>query len=207
MTTSGTSTARATAGGRVLAGGRGVVPAVLRGGGTVAAVWRLSGPMAVLCDHAYGHLRGLRSPAPGHLAGVRVAVGLPGPPPGDPGRPGDGRGGVRIVPGGGRCRAAVRRPGAARCGRRHRDQRAGRRADRPATPGQQARAGGHHRRRHVRPGRGGLGTSALVQYGPAPTHLVWWLLLGADLAAAAAVLAMPETTPGQPGVLASLRPW
>ena len=26
---------------------------------------------------------------------------------------------------------------------------------------------------------GGLGTSALVQYGPAPTHLVWWLLLGA----------------------------
>ena len=53
---------------------------------------------------------------------------------------------------------------------------------------------------------GGLGTSALVQYGPAPTHLVWWLLLGADLAAAAAVLAMPETTPGQPGVLATLRP-
>jgi hypothetical protein len=53
---------------------------------------------------------------------------------------------------------------------------------------------------------GGLGTSALVQYGPAPTHLIWWLLLGADLAAAAAVLAMPETTPGRPGVLASLRP-
>src|SRR5580658_6827131 len=36
---------------------------------------------------------------------------------------------------------------------------------------------------------GGLGTSALVQYGPAPTHLIWWLLLGADLAAGAAVLA------------------
>jgi hypothetical protein len=53
---------------------------------------------------------------------------------------------------------------------------------------------------------GGLGTSALVQYGPAPTHLVWWLLLGADLGAGAAVLAMPETTPGQPGVLAALRP-
>ncbi len=53
---------------------------------------------------------------------------------------------------------------------------------------------------------GGLGTSALVQYGPVPTHLIWWLLLGADLAAAAAVLAMPETTPGRPGVLASLRP-
>jgi MFS family permease len=25
---------------------------------------------------------------------------------------------------------------------------------------------------------GALGASALVQYGPAPTHLVWWLLLG-----------------------------
>jgi hypothetical protein len=53
---------------------------------------------------------------------------------------------------------------------------------------------------------GGLGTSALVQYGPVPTHLIWWLLLGADLAAAAAVLAMPGTTSGRPGVLASLRP-
>ena len=42
---------------------------------------------------------------------------------------------------------------------------------------------------------GGLGASALVQYGPAPTHLVWWLLLGASVAAAAAVLAMPETAP------------
>jgi MFS family permease len=55
-------------------------------------------------------------------------------------------------------------------------------------------------------GAGGLGTSALVQYGPAPTHLVWWLLLGVSLAAAVAVLAMPETAPGRPGVLASLRP-
>ena len=53
---------------------------------------------------------------------------------------------------------------------------------------------------------GALGTSALVQYGPAPTHLVWWLLLGVSLAAAIAVLAMPETAPGRPGVLASLRP-
>jgi hypothetical protein len=53
---------------------------------------------------------------------------------------------------------------------------------------------------------GGLGTSALVQYGPAPTHLVWWLLLGTSLAAGAAVLAMPETAPRRPGVLASLRP-
>jgi MFS family permease len=53
---------------------------------------------------------------------------------------------------------------------------------------------------------GGLGTSALVQYGPAPTRLIWWLLLGAFLAAAAAVAAMPETAQPQPGVLASLRP-
>ena len=53
---------------------------------------------------------------------------------------------------------------------------------------------------------GELGTSALVQYAPAPTHLVWWLLLGASAAAAVAVLAIPETAPRRPGVLASLRP-
>ena len=33
---------------------------------------------------------------------------------------------------------------------------------------------------------GALGTSALVQYGQAPTHLVWWLLLGAFAVAAVA---------------------
>ncbi len=53
---------------------------------------------------------------------------------------------------------------------------------------------------------GGLGTSALVQYGPAPTHLIWWLLLGASAASAVAVLAIPETAAERPGVLASLRP-
>ncbi len=53
---------------------------------------------------------------------------------------------------------------------------------------------------------GGLGASALVQYAPAPTHLVWWLLLGASSAAALAILTIPETSPGHPGVLASLRP-
>jgi MFS family permease len=53
---------------------------------------------------------------------------------------------------------------------------------------------------------GGLGTSALVQYGPAPTHLIWWLLLGASAIAAVAVLAIPETAAERPGVLASLRP-
>ena len=53
---------------------------------------------------------------------------------------------------------------------------------------------------------GGLGTSALVQYAPAPTRLVWWLLLGASAAGAVAVLAIPETAAGRAGVLASLRP-
>ena len=53
---------------------------------------------------------------------------------------------------------------------------------------------------------GGLGASALVQYAPAPTHLVWWLLLAAFLAAGVAVLAMPETAPARPGALGSLRP-
>ena len=55
-------------------------------------------------------------------------------------------------------------------------------------------------------GVGALGTSALVQYGPAPTHLVWWLLLGASLAAAVAVFATPETAPKSPAARASLRP-
>src|ERR1700691_6142114 len=39
---------------------------------------------------------------------------------------------------------------------------------------------------------GALGTGALAQYGPAPTRLVWWLLLGVTAAAAAGILAMPE---------------
>ena len=55
-------------------------------------------------------------------------------------------------------------------------------------------------------GAGGLGTSALAQYAPAPTHLIWWLLLGACAAAALAVLAIPQTTPPRAGALATLRP-
>jgi MFS family permease len=55
-------------------------------------------------------------------------------------------------------------------------------------------------------GTGAFGTSALVQYGPAPTHLVWWVLLGASLVAAVAVLATPETAPKGPAARASLRP-
>jgi hypothetical protein len=53
---------------------------------------------------------------------------------------------------------------------------------------------------------GALVTSALVQYGPAPTHLIWWLLLGAFVLAAVAVLPMAEPGSPRPGVLASLRP-
>jgi nucleotide-binding universal stress UspA family protein/predicted MFS family arabinose efflux permease len=53
---------------------------------------------------------------------------------------------------------------------------------------------------------GGLGTSALVQYGPSPTHLVWWLLLGASFVGGLGILTIPETSVGRPGVLASLRP-
>jgi MFS family permease len=53
---------------------------------------------------------------------------------------------------------------------------------------------------------GALGASGLVQYGPAPTHLVWWLLLGAFCVAIAAILVMPESAARRPGVLASLRP-
>jgi MFS family permease len=55
-------------------------------------------------------------------------------------------------------------------------------------------------------GVGALGTGALAQYGPAPTRLVWWLLLGVSVAAAAGILAMPEPGTRRPGVLASLRP-
>ncbi len=55
-------------------------------------------------------------------------------------------------------------------------------------------------------GVGGLGTSVLVQYAPAPTHLVWWLLLAASAVAAVAVLAIPETAAGRRGVASSFRP-
>jgi predicted MFS family arabinose efflux permease len=53
---------------------------------------------------------------------------------------------------------------------------------------------------------GAFGTSVLVQYGPAKTHFIWWLLLGAFLVATAAVFAMPEPGLRRPGALASLRP-
>ena len=53
---------------------------------------------------------------------------------------------------------------------------------------------------------GALITSALVQYAPAPTHLIWWALLSVFAAGIVAVLAMAEPGSRRPGVLASLRP-
>jgi predicted MFS family arabinose efflux permease len=53
---------------------------------------------------------------------------------------------------------------------------------------------------------GALITSALVQYAPAPTRLIWWILLAAFALGIAAVLAMAEPGSRRPGALASLRP-
>jgi len=53
---------------------------------------------------------------------------------------------------------------------------------------------------------GALVTSVLAQYGPAPTRLTWWLLLGASAAALVLVAVMPESGTRQPGALASMRP-
>jgi predicted MFS family arabinose efflux permease len=53
---------------------------------------------------------------------------------------------------------------------------------------------------------GALGAAALVQYGPYPTGLVWWLLLAAFAASLFAVAVMPEPGGRRPGWLGSLRP-
>lgn len=55
-------------------------------------------------------------------------------------------------------------------------------------------------------GAGALGSGLLVQYAPAPTTLVYWLLAALCALAAAAMLLMPETSARRPGALASLRP-
>ena len=53
---------------------------------------------------------------------------------------------------------------------------------------------------------GALITSTLVQYAPAPTHLIWWTLLAVFAVSILTVLAMAEPRSRRPGVLASLRP-
>ena len=53
---------------------------------------------------------------------------------------------------------------------------------------------------------GALGCGALVQFAPAPTHLVYALLLAGMLLAGLAVGLMPETSARRAGVLASLKP-
>src|ERR1700683_2157716 len=55
-------------------------------------------------------------------------------------------------------------------------------------------------------GAGAFGSSALAQYGPAPTRLVWWLLLRTSVAAAAGIAAMPEPGARRGGGLAPLGP-
>jgi MFS family permease len=53
---------------------------------------------------------------------------------------------------------------------------------------------------------GAIGASVLAQYAPAPTHFVWWVLLGAFIAGLAVVAAMPEPGARRGGLLSSLRP-
>ncbi|MFE3830052.1 MFS transporter [Streptomyces sp. NPDC059092] len=53
---------------------------------------------------------------------------------------------------------------------------------------------------------GALGSGLLVEFGPAPTRLVYALLFGAMVVAAVVVALMPETSPRRPGAVASLRP-
>lgn len=53
---------------------------------------------------------------------------------------------------------------------------------------------------------GALVCGALVEFAPAPTHLVFALLLGGMVLAAVAVAFLPETGTRRPGALASLRP-
>jgi MFS family permease len=53
---------------------------------------------------------------------------------------------------------------------------------------------------------GAIGSSALVQYGPAPLRLVYWLILAGLLVGLLLVVAMRETGQRRPGVVSSLRP-
>jgi MFS family permease len=53
---------------------------------------------------------------------------------------------------------------------------------------------------------GAIGAGAAVQYGPAPRHLVFWLLAGVFALGLVGVALMPETVPYRPGWTATLRP-
>ncbi|MFJ1766851.1 MFS transporter [Amycolatopsis sp. NPDC088138] len=53
---------------------------------------------------------------------------------------------------------------------------------------------------------GALGSSALVQYGPAPLRLVYWLIFAALVLGFGFVLLVRETGERRPGALASLKP-
>lgn len=53
---------------------------------------------------------------------------------------------------------------------------------------------------------GALGAGALVQYGPAPTHLIFWLLLAISVIGAALVVVVPESVRTRPLALGDLRP-
>jgi predicted MFS family arabinose efflux permease len=53
---------------------------------------------------------------------------------------------------------------------------------------------------------GSLGSAMLVQLLPAPTQLVYFLLMGVFLAQATAVLGIAETSPRAPGALRAMRP-
>jgi MFS family permease len=53
---------------------------------------------------------------------------------------------------------------------------------------------------------GALGTSALIQYGPFPLHLVYALLLAAFAIQAGAIWLTAETADSRPGVIRSLKP-
>jgi MFS family permease len=53
---------------------------------------------------------------------------------------------------------------------------------------------------------GSIGCGALVQFAPAPTHLVFVFLLAGTVFAGVAVARMAETSPRRPGAIASLTP-
>ncbi|RBQ16893.1 MFS transporter [Spongiactinospora rosea] len=53
---------------------------------------------------------------------------------------------------------------------------------------------------------GAVGSGVLVEFGPAPTRLVYALLLAGMVLAAVVVAVLPETSLRRPGALASLRP-